>query len=79
MKPLYRPKEDVEKTFLYRKWGSTDGEKMDRTHLFILDIIKHRWEALSDEQRGYFSEKQAWEERWARKKETHQEYQGYKS
>ena len=78
MKPLYKPKEDVEKTFLMRKWGSTDADRMESTHLYILDVIKYRWEALSEEQRGYFREKQAWEERWKQKKETQQEYQAYK-
>ena len=76
MKPLYRPKEDVEKSFLYKKWGSTDAERMERTHLYILDVVKHRWDALTEDQRRYFLEKQGWEEKWSGRKESFLPYRG---
>jgi len=74
MKPLYRPKEDMEKSFLHRKWGSADAERLERTHLYILEVISHRWESMTEEQRRYFRDKEAWEKKWKNRKEEEFEY-----
>jgi len=68
-RPLKPSTDDQKKSFLYRKWGSNDAEKLERTHLYILEIVSHRWESLNEAQKEHFKKKAAWEEKWQRIKE----------